>query len=261
MLRHDDPFWDTHFPPNDWKCSCGVRTLSERDLDRLGKTGPDASPPERVRTIYDPKRGGYLDQIEGILWERGLVPSQIERLAARSAFSVDDAEPIAELIANGKPLKAKVLGRGKEPEYYIDAFLSAFGAKQGKATLFKDKTGVGIPISDKLFRNARGEYKVLKRGREVYTAQLAEAIQDPDEIWLGVASIRIPEEQGGGEELVIDRKYIRVDPNTGLLAIFELLKGHWAEQTAFNPTNKNSTSTSVNAIDKRRSGVLIYKRD
>jgi hypothetical protein len=224
-----------------------------------------------MKTIYDPKRGGMVDVPAGLgrgfeyapgdLWERGLVPSQLERLAAKSAVAVDNARPIADLIRDGLPLKSKVLRQGKTAEYYVDAFLNAFGATRGKATLFKDRAGGSIPISDELFREARGGYKVLKRGREVHTAQLAEAIRDPDEIWIGVASVRIPEDQGGGFETVIDRKYIRIDPSSGLLAIFELLQGKWFARTAFKPENKNSTSTNVNAIDRRRSGVLIYERN
>lgn len=35
VLRHDDPWWNTHFPPNGWYCSCGVRPLSRGDLRRL----------------------------------------------------------------------------------------------------------------------------------------------------------------------------------------------------------------------------------
>ncbi len=40
-------------------------------------------------------------------------------------------------------------------------------------------------------------------------------IEAPDEIWLGVAERIVPEDQGGGVERVLDRKYIRVDPKTG----------------------------------------------
>jgi hypothetical protein len=44
VLRHDDPWWKTHFPMNGWGCKCGVRARSARDLEKLGKAGPDAAP-------------------------------------------------------------------------------------------------------------------------------------------------------------------------------------------------------------------------
>lgn len=37
-LHIDDPFWDTHYPPNGHLCRCATRTLSERDLQRSGRT-------------------------------------------------------------------------------------------------------------------------------------------------------------------------------------------------------------------------------
>ncbi|KQI69781.1 hypothetical protein AN189_02920 [Loktanella sp. 3ANDIMAR09] len=271
ILRHDDPFWDEHYPPNDWKCSCGVRTLSQRDLERLGRAGPDESPPRRVRTIYDPSRGGMIDQPAGLgygfeyqpgdLWERGLVPSEVERITARTVVDVDARRPLSDVIATGAPLAEPTLQAGRTESFYVDAFLRGFGARSGEAVLFTDRAGAHIPISDELFRQPDGSYKILKRGREVHAAQLAEAIRDPDEIWIGVSAIPIPADQGGGEELVVDRKYIRIDPTTGLLVIFELLGGRWTAKTAFNPTNKNGRSTSVNAIDRRRTGVLIYERE
>lgn len=45
VLSADDPWWDTHYPPNGWGCRCTVRALSERDLARRGKDGPDQAPP------------------------------------------------------------------------------------------------------------------------------------------------------------------------------------------------------------------------
>ena len=45
ILHCDDPWWLTHFPANGWGCQCYVEALSDRDLRRLGKTGPDKAPP------------------------------------------------------------------------------------------------------------------------------------------------------------------------------------------------------------------------
>lgn len=45
ILHWSDPWWQYHFPINAWGCQCSVRALSQRDLERMGKTGPDTAPP------------------------------------------------------------------------------------------------------------------------------------------------------------------------------------------------------------------------
>lgn len=35
VLPADDPFWKTHYPPNAWRCKCGVVSVSKRELERL----------------------------------------------------------------------------------------------------------------------------------------------------------------------------------------------------------------------------------
>lgn len=53
VLRWDDPFWNTFFPPNGWGCQCSIRALTERQLRAMGKVGADQAPdvPEREITI------------------------------------------------------------------------------------------------------------------------------------------------------------------------------------------------------------------
>lgn len=38
VFRWDSPFWNTFFPPNGWNCRCTVKSLSQKDVDRLGLT-------------------------------------------------------------------------------------------------------------------------------------------------------------------------------------------------------------------------------
>lgn len=42
IFRHDDPIWDTLYPPNHWGCRARVRTLSDRQIER-GRLGVDSS--------------------------------------------------------------------------------------------------------------------------------------------------------------------------------------------------------------------------
>lgn len=43
VYRADDPIWDHIYPPNDWRCRCRVRALSQAQLDNLGATVTDSA--------------------------------------------------------------------------------------------------------------------------------------------------------------------------------------------------------------------------
>ena len=72
-LPVDDPFWDTHFPPNGWRCRCRVIAMSEADVQQgyvetrplagWGENAPTQRqpliterPPESVRQWYNPRK-------------------------------------------------------------------------------------------------------------------------------------------------------------------------------------------------------------
>lgn len=51
----DHEFWATHYPPNGFRCRCGVRTLSQRQVDTMGLPVEKEMPQAGVWT--DPKTG------------------------------------------------------------------------------------------------------------------------------------------------------------------------------------------------------------
>jgi hypothetical protein len=49
VLRKDDPWWKTHYPPNGWGCMCSVTAVSQAGLEKMGKAGPDTAPPIEMK--------------------------------------------------------------------------------------------------------------------------------------------------------------------------------------------------------------------
>jgi len=108
VLPVDDPWWDTHTPQNGWGCRCRKVSLSERDLRRMGKAGPDQAPPieweeKRIgvrgptpRTVRVPKG---IDP--GFAYAPGQRYGQLLELAAEKAGALEQnlgAAYIKELI-------------------------------------------------------------------------------------------------------------------------------------------------------------------
>lgn len=274
VLNWDDPWWDIHFPPNDWVCSCGVRTLSKGQLKRMGKDGPDKAP-ETLRQPYthkatgqsvlQPEGVGYgWDYMPGDKWERGLVPSVLIdeagklEVEGRHAVTIDEPSPIEDLMAQARPFVAEPLPEGLADEDYVRAFLEPFGADIGQAVLWEDKAGMKMPVSDELFKDRAGNWKVGKRNRATLTPLLAEALLDPDEIWVGVAAKQDPINEDE-QELVFDRRYIRTDAKTGLMVVFEVGRKWWEAITAYAPADRKQ-KPSLHLLNLRRGGKLVWKR-
>lgn len=88
VLPVDHEFWETHFPPNGWRCRCVVTQLSEDDLAERGwKVSPDPEP-DTYRWVN--RRTGSVHQVpRGIDpgWDRNV--GKIDRIAEMQRTLID----------------------------------------------------------------------------------------------------------------------------------------------------------------------------
>jgi len=68
ILRHDDPWWSTHYPPSGFSCKCYIESLSAREMKKYGlaATPQDAIPYNGTIKGVDPKTGEEFTRPEGI---------------------------------------------------------------------------------------------------------------------------------------------------------------------------------------------------
>ena len=65
VLPVDDPFWDTHAPPNGWHCRCTVVQLGDGDLKRYGY-GVSKSPSIQTSSWHNARTGKTVQVPRGI---------------------------------------------------------------------------------------------------------------------------------------------------------------------------------------------------
>ena len=65
-FRHDDPFWDSHFPPNGWRCRCSVRAIDGEGLTEKEKTGEASR-----RSTVGPNANATLETVEKPIGKTG----------------------------------------------------------------------------------------------------------------------------------------------------------------------------------------------
>jgi SPP1 gp7 family putative phage head morphogenesis protein len=113
VLRADDPWWQTHTPPNGWNCRCSVVQLSERMMKRTGKDAPDEAPPVEMRDWTNPRTGEVMQVPAGVDPGFGYAFGASNRaeearalLREKAAQLPDDMRKAALAIAN-RPTDAK----------------------------------------------------------------------------------------------------------------------------------------------------------
>ena len=249
VLRADDPWWNTHYPPNGWGCTCKTFALSVRDLKRLGKTAPDTAPPTKTYEWTD-KDTGEVQQVPvgidpgwdyspGKEWYRGTTPKFEE-----SATLVPKETPLdTPMLAPRKIPKDRVLSEKVSPDESVSRFLGEFDTQAGLAIEFEDVAGEIHTISDALFRDIGGRMVVPADVRR-YTPLMADTLKLPDELWLQFV------DQSGRYRLV-----------KTFLARWEL-PGSETISTLVQMDSRGWTARVANAEDllRQRAGKLLYRR-
>ncbi|MGK2898122.1 MAG: phage head morphogenesis protein, partial [Burkholderiaceae bacterium] len=69
VLPVDAPFWNTHYPPNGWRCRCRAFALDQADVDRrraAGQVIKTEAPPDELVTYVNPRTGEVVPVPRGI---------------------------------------------------------------------------------------------------------------------------------------------------------------------------------------------------
>ncbi|MBN8488227.1 MAG: minor capsid protein [Burkholderiales bacterium] len=66
VLPASDPWWATHFPPNDWGCRCGVIQLSADQVEAMGLKVATKAPAITTREYTNPRTGEVTRVPNGI---------------------------------------------------------------------------------------------------------------------------------------------------------------------------------------------------
>ena len=264
VLDFNDPWWNTHFPPNGYGCQCRVRGRTTGDLKSMGKNQPDKAPtinwvdrvigensgnPRIVRVPegIDPS----FEHIPGQSRLDNFVPNPLDtdptlKRGLPSSKATDEWPAIREVSKNRR------LEKSLTEEDYANIFLNEFGATLTKPAIFKDVAGDALVIGKQLFTVSKtGELKVTKRGREQFLLLLADSLKLPDEIWTRMEYI------DHLQKSVVRRRYISRFMIDGeikpMLAVFEVGDDGWLGVTTFAPDNPEY-------LEQLRVGIRVFKR-
>lgn len=253
VLTADDPWWQTHYPPNDWGCKCYVEALSKRQLQKLGKTAPDQAP----ETAIDPKTGAPEGIGKG--WDYNVGEAAWGRNEA--ARRMEDQGPWRELhpwgpaehnrpakLSPDKPRAALGHPAAKGDEAGLrQALRSAIG---GEAADIADPTGTPIRVTQALVDHILEKPDSRWDGRDAYFPLIRELIEDPQEIWINFAQNTV------SGRVAVRRKYvkaIRLKGNKVLGLYAESENGHWISGDMFRG--------GLTGAGNLRKGRLVYGRD
>jgi len=63
IFKADDPFWNTHFPPNGFRCRCDVRSLDAQEIKKRGLKVEDSTGRLKKENITISKKTGEVKEV------------------------------------------------------------------------------------------------------------------------------------------------------------------------------------------------------
>lgn len=268
ILRWDDPWWQYHFPINAWGCQCSVRALSDDDLARMGKKGPDEAPPIvwQTRTIGQNSPDGprVVEVPEGIDPGFEYMPGQA-RLDSAVPQPRDEGptpptpglptRPASDPLPAPRPVPAsQILDEDMLDTDAIKRFLRPFGATLEQPAVFRGVGGESLVIGKEMFdASADGELMIHQLDLEKkWLLLVSEALQQPAEVWVRLEWIEAL------RKAVVRRRYLASFQVEGedapVQVVVESDANGWS-------TSTSNTPESLRAIEQYRQGVLLYREE
>ena len=127
ILRWDDSWWRSHFPPNGWRCRCTVRQLSDDDLDDY-KFEVSERPPSNHRTWLN-KRTGEIETVPAGIdpgWDHNVglfdLGLQLQKITQQKANYASPAikqqvqKSLDGMIGAGRGIRHEILQKSGKPD-------------------------------------------------------------------------------------------------------------------------------------------------
>lgn len=224
LLHRDDPFWQTNYPPNGWNCHCKVRAYSEKQAKKKGMTISKKAPDSVADKdwAYDVGSGSKV--------------ATLSKLTLGSDLPTIKPNPALDKLTD-EQLKAR--------------FYQTLSTAKGE--MFIDKVGDPMFIGDELFSAlGQGASKIKKRSRHLYIDELANTINDPDEIFIEAETLKT------GETRLVKKmfRYFKDEKGNsrGFMALFKYEEDKTIGVSIYDVANQSGT-------EARRIEKLIYKKD
>jgi len=261
ILRADDQWWDSHYPPNGWGCRCRVWPRTQGDLRRAGKQGPDQTPDDGTYEWVDPKTGEVLPVPKGIDQGWDYNPGQ-------AAWGKNlSEEAMNSWQASGDKWQRLTSGDWQSydrPEMLpADMPKASLGDKVATREELQARIAASLGGAEKVFRFQAGEfsYPVLVNAetlaahmdldRSAFVPLLPELLSDPFEVWMS-----FEQHSASGQVVLRQRliKAVQLEKDNDLLLVVHSANG-LMEGWTFIP------ATDLKYLNKQRQGKLVYRRD
>lgn len=253
VLKHDDPFWATHFPPNGWGCRCRVTAVTAREFKG------DTAPPETYWTKKD-RWGNTHNVPTGIDygWDYAPGAGLSPKILAKETM---DAWKSAKADAWEMLSKRSWASYNRSAEIPLDKTNTKLGVKLSTSTEVVDALKIALGAESKVFDVGEDfNYPVLVDAevlgqhldvaRSIYLPYLTELLTNPFEIW---AMFQRHKGTGKVEMRVRIIKRIDTGEKEGLLLVAQASKGILEAYTFITVPN-------LNYLNKQREGILVYGR-
>lgn len=267
VLRHDDPFWDTHYPPNGWGCKCGLRSLSSRELERYRQRyGIKTEAPELgEKTHINRTTGEQVPVPAGIDPGFDYNPGKAAWGARISAAKMDEyraMESAAWLSLTPGDWQSFGLPEKLTTQVPIRSAGAELASTDEAAAELKQIIGGEEKVfsftGDKGFRydllvNAKSLAEHIKDElwRTPYLPLVPEVLSDPEEVWIG-----FQRHKGTGKTALRMRviKALKLGKKRTIIMAFDAVDG-WLTSWTIIPSKSGSY------VNKQREGWPVYRKE